>query len=41
MITGGVIAVVATAVIGGLMVRSQGVRAREYLRPAGLARMVA
>jgi MFS family permease len=41
MITGGLIAVVATTVIGFMLVRRQGVRAREYLRPAQLARMVA
>ena len=41
MITGGLISVVATAVIGVMLARSQGVRAREYLRPARLARMVA
>jgi MFS family permease len=41
MITGGLISVVATTVIGVLLARSTGVRAREYLRPAGLARMVA
>jgi MFS family permease len=41
MITGGVISVLATAVIGVMLARRQGVRAREYLRPAGLARMVA
>jgi MFS family permease len=40
MIAGGAIAVVATAVIGFLLVRLSGVRAREYLRPARLARMV-
>ena len=41
MITGGLISVVATAVIGFMLVRSEGVRARDYLRPARLARMVA
>ncbi len=41
MITGGLIAVVATTVIGFMLVRRQGVRARDYLRPAQLARMVA
>jgi len=41
MITGGLISVVATAVIGLMLTRSEGVRAREYLRPARLARMVA
>jgi MFS family permease len=41
MITGGLISVAATAVVGLMLARSQGVRAREYLRPARLARMVA
>jgi MFS family permease len=41
MITGGLISVVATAVIGVMLTRSEGVRAREYLWPARLARMVA
>jgi MFS family permease len=41
MITGGLIAVVATAVIGFMLVRSEGVRVRDYLRPARLARLVA
>ena len=41
MIVGGLVSVVATAVIGVMVARSQGVRAREYLRPARLARMVA
>ena len=41
MIAGGLISVVATAVIGVMLTRSEGVRAREYLRPALLARMVA
>jgi MFS family permease len=41
MIAGGLISVVATAVIGVMLTRSEGVRAREYLRPARLARMVA
>jgi len=40
MIAGGLVSVVATAVIGVMLARSQGVRAREYLRPARLARMV-
>jgi MFS family permease len=41
MIAGGLISVLATAVIGVMLTRSEGVRAREYLRPARLARMVA
>jgi MFS family permease len=41
MIVGGLVSVVATAVIGVMLARGQGVRAREYLRPARLARMVA
>jgi len=41
MIAGGVVSVLATAVIGLMLARSQGARAREYLRPAGLARMFA
>jgi MFS family permease len=41
MITGGLISVVATAVIGFMLVRSEGVRVRDYLRPARLARMMA
>ena len=41
MITGGLISVVATAVIGLMLVRSEGVRVRDYLRPARLARLVA
>jgi MFS family permease len=41
MITGGVVSVVATAVIGFMLVRREGVRARDYLRPARLARLVA
>ena len=40
MITGGLISVVATVVIAFMFARSEGVRAREYLRPARLARMV-
>jgi len=40
LISGGVISAAATAVIGILLVRSNGVRARRYLRPAALARMV-
>jgi MFS family permease len=41
MIAGGLVSVAATVVIGALLARSEGVQAREYLRPAGLARMVA
>ncbi len=40
LISGGVISAVATAAVGILLVRSRGVQAREYLRPAALARMV-
>jgi MFS family permease len=41
MIVGGLISLVATGVVGVMLVRSLDVRAREYLRPARLARMVA
>jgi hypothetical protein len=41
MITGGLISVAATAVIAVVLARREGVRTREYLRPARLARMVA
>jgi len=41
MIAGGVISVIATAALGCLLARSRGVRVREYLRPAELARIVA
>ena len=41
MISGGVISAVAAAVITLLLARSRGVRARSYLRPAALARIVA
>src|SRR5260221_8842406 len=41
MITGGLISVVATAVIGVMLARGQGVPAREYLRRALLALLVA
>jgi len=41
MITGGLISVAATAVIAVMIARREGVRTREYLRPARLARMVA
>jgi MFS family permease len=40
MISGGVISVLATAVIAVLLTRSRGVQARDYLRPGALARMV-
>jgi MFS family permease len=40
VISGGVISVVATAVIAVVLARLRGTRAREYLRPAVLARMV-
>jgi MFS family permease len=40
MIAGGLVSVVATAVIGVMLARSQGVRVREYVRPARLARLV-
>ena len=41
MIAGGLVSVVATAVIGVMLARSQGAGVREYLRPGRLARMVA
>jgi MFS family permease len=41
MISGGVIALLATAVITAMVARRRGARAREYLRPAELARIVA
>jgi len=41
MITGGLISVAAAAVVGVMLARGQGVPAREYLRRARLARMVA
>jgi MFS family permease len=40
-IVGGMISVVATVVVAAMLVRRRGVRARTYLRPARLARMVA
>jgi MFS family permease len=40
MVAGGLISVAATAVIAGILARRRGVRVREYLRPAELARMV-
>jgi MFS family permease len=41
MITGGVIAVVATLAVACLLVRLRGVQLRQYLRPEALARIVA
>ena len=41
LLAGGVISVAAAAVIGLLVAHRRGVGAREYLRPAALARMVA
>jgi len=41
MISGGVISAAAAAVVALLLARSRGVRARSYLRPAALARIVA
>src|SRR6266571_291282 len=40
MIAGGLISVVAVVVIGAMLSRARGVRARSYLRPRQLARMV-
>jgi MFS family permease len=40
MIAGGLISVVAVVVIGTMLSRARGVRARSYLRPRELARMV-
>jgi len=40
MISGGVISALAATAIAVLLVRSRGVQARSYLRPAALARMV-
>jgi MFS family permease len=40
MIAGGVISAVAVVVIAAMLSRARGVRARSYLRPAQLARMV-
>jgi MFS family permease len=40
LVGGGVISALAAAVIGLLLAHSRGVRAREYLRPAALVRMV-
>jgi MFS family permease len=37
---GGVISALAAVVIGLVLAHRRGVRAREYLRPAALARMV-
>jgi MFS family permease len=41
MIFGGLVSVVATGVVGTMLVRSSGVRVRPYLRPQRLARLVA
>jgi MFS family permease len=41
IIAGGLISVVATVVVGLVLVRRRGVPARSYLRPAQLARLVA
>jgi MFS family permease len=41
LLAGGVISAAAAAVIGLLVARRRGVGARDYLRPAALARMVA
>ncbi len=41
MVCGGVISAVAAAVITLLLARSRGVRARSYLRPAALGRILA
>src|SRR6266702_5228280 len=40
MIAGGLISVVAVVVIGAMLSRARGIRARSYLRPRQLARMV-
>jgi MFS family permease len=41
LVAGGAISAVAAVVIGLLLAHRRGVRTREYLRPAALARMVA
>lgn len=41
MISGGVISVIATLVVGLMLARRRGVPARSYLKPAQLARLVA
>jgi MFS family permease len=41
MIAGGAISAVATVIITGLLIRARGARARSYLRPAQLARIIA
>jgi MFS family permease len=41
IISGGVISVIATVIVGLLLSRRAGVRARSYLRPARLVRLVA
>jgi MFS family permease len=40
-LSGGLISVVATVIVAAMLARSRGVRARAYLRPAQLIRMVA
>jgi MFS family permease len=40
VISGGLISVLATAIVAVVLARLHGTRAREYLRPAALARMV-
>ncbi len=41
MIAGGMISAVATVIIAAVFIRLRGIRARSYLRPAQLARMIA
>jgi MFS family permease len=41
LVFGGVVSVIATVAVGLMLVRRSGVPAREYLRPAELARLVA
>jgi MFS family permease len=41
VVAGGAISAVAAVVIGLVLAHRRGVRTREYLRPASLARMVA
>jgi MFS family permease len=40
-LSGGVISVVATVIVAGMLVHKRGVRVRTYLRPGRLARMIA
>jgi hypothetical protein len=40
IISGGLISVIATVVVGLLLAHRSGVRARSYLRPVQLARLV-